>query len=238
MTTGTPLNSRSCDPLRGGERDLAAGGTRSDPFIGLTDRDELLTPPSIVPNSVEAARGFSWVASCAVWQRWSADDIDASMLDVEITGADVAPGYVIDGQTYVETSGNVIDAGDGDDYVAAGIGVDVVHGGDGDDDLYGMGDNDVLFGDEGSDFIRGDRVASADSDHATTDVLHGNDILVGGAAVDNLPASMHRDNWLDDGAGNDILLSGEGRCISIRRDAPWVAEKTTRAANDELRRTA
>ena len=147
MTTRTPLNSRSCDPLRGGKRDLAAGGTRSDLFIVFTDRtdvirvegwspemnvgitlaetitppattstgaqagafdildgtsaaeepfgltgndglsggdgDDLLPPPSIVPDSVEAARDFSWVASRAVGQRWSADDIYASMLGVE-----------------------------------------------------------------------------------------------------------------------------------------------------------
>jgi hypothetical protein len=157
MTTGTPLNSRSCDPLRGGERDLAAGGTRSDPFIGLTDRtdvirveewspeknvgitlaetiappattsagaqagafdilngtsaaeelfglagndglsggdgDDLLTPQSIVPNSVEAARGFSWVASRAIGQRWSADDIYASMLDVETRLSGLSRGW-------------------------------------------------------------------------------------------------------------------------------------------------
>ncbi len=243
------------DVLDGGEgSDLLLGGLGADTLNGGAGGDFIygsawgsiatpsaidFTPPAVAPGSIEAARGFSWVAQRAAGQRWSEDGRSAYFLDVAINGANVAPGFIAsDGLVHVEADGNVIDAGAGNDYVAAGMGDDRVHGGDDDDDIYGMGGDDVLFGDAGSDFITGDGLAAAGQGNTTPDTLHGDDILVGGSGRDVLlgqggadelyggseddqlwgddpslvdtPLEISGNDYLDGGSGNDEL-SGGGR---------------------------
>lgn len=55
--------------------------------------------------------------------------------------------------TLSEADGNVIDAGDGDDYVEAAVADDVVSGGAGNDQISGMEGNDFIGGGTGDDFI-------------------------------------------------------------------------------------
>ncbi len=103
-----------------------------------------------------------------------------------------------------DDGGNVIDAGAGDDFVAAGHGADVVWGGEGHDDLYGMGGADVLYGGEGDDRLYGDGPAagpaSATGMVTTPGARHGNDILDGGAGNDILIGQ----------GGSDIIFGGDG----------------------------
>jgi Ca2+-binding RTX toxin-like protein len=239
------------DLLDGGEGDdLLLGGFGADTLKGGNGNDFIFgsamgvvdtpaamnfKPPAIAGNAVEAARGFSWVASRATGQRWKNDT--ASFLGVAINGADAQPFFVAsNGIAYTENTGNVIDAGAGNDFVSAGTAADTVHGGEGDDDIYGLDGADVLFGDAGSDFIMGDGLDFVGSSVYTSSTKHGNDILIGGAGNDVLigqggndellggteddqlygdafakettPLEVHGNDVLDGGDGNDKLLGG------------------------------
>ncbi|NKX38983.1 Hint domain-containing protein [Tritonibacter mobilis] len=53
----------------------------------------------------------------------------------------------------VDSSANVVEAGDGNDTVATGKGADTIYGGDGNDAIYSGGDGDYVEGGEGDDTI-------------------------------------------------------------------------------------
>ncbi len=105
------------------------------------------------------------------------DRIDA--LDTQVPGAGL--------------NDDVVDAGAGEDSVAAGLGDDLVFGGADADILAGGRGDDTLFGGEGNDSIRGNE---------------GEDRLFGGAGDDTLKGGDDRDT-LDGGEGADFL-GGEG----------------------------
>lgn len=232
------------DFIDGGEgSDLLLGGTGRDTInggggddyifgsaVGTISRptDVNFTPPAV--SGVELARGFSWVV-------YNPPGVDGLGNDaITIAGTNTSPVFTwTDGHTYVETSGNVIDGGEGNDYIYAGTGADTVHGGTDDDSIVGMADADVLFGDAGDDLIWGDGPQGYYDDYTPLD-QHGDDILVGGAGNDQLvgqggddslyggadndklfgdddvltdtPPSIHGDDYLDGGDGNDVLKGG------------------------------
>lgn len=183
------------DYIEGGEgSDLVLAGFGADTVFGGAGNDVIygsaagginrpssvnFTPP--VTTDEEVARGFSWVATRKALPRWTGNV--AQLLSVGVVGATIAPSG--------ETTGNTIDGGAGNDFIAAGDGADIVHGGDDDDDIVGMGGADMLFGDAGSDFIWGDG--------------YSNDI----AAGIYTPNDAHGDDVLSGGAGNDVLV-GQG----------------------------
>lgn len=184
-------------------------------------------PPAL---GTELARGFGWVMYAQPLEDNPEDAADQwSQL-----------GYNFDALGAVSEDwyddGNVIDAGAGDDWVAAGNDEDVVHGGDGKDVLFGMDLSDVVYGDDGDDYVAGD---GGDSEGLrwTPAELHGNDVLYGGAGEDvvigqggddrlfggddddNLFGdsdritgvafatwAVHGQDFLDGGAGNDFLI--------------------------------
>jgi Ca2+-binding RTX toxin-like protein len=200
----------------GAGSDLIFGGTGADTLNGGAEADFIygsavgtiarptrvdFTPPTV--TDVEAARGFSWVASRADKPRLQ--DNVATLRYVTLTGADAAAVFTgAGGLAYVESSGNVIDGGAGDDYIAAGTGSDVVHGGADNDDLIGMRGNDLLFGDAGDDIVFGDGNNHAGSPEYTAPEYHGDDTLVGGAGNDVVAGQGGADE-LYGGADNDML---------------------------------
>jgi Ca2+-binding RTX toxin-like protein len=241
------------DVLDGGDgSDLLLGGTGADTLLGGAAADIIFgsavggisTPTSVnftSPGSSgeEVARGFSWVAYRGTSPRIQLDAQGRpiyTLRQMSVGGAIVSPGWVQGGQTMVETEGNVIDGGAGNDYIAAGTGADTVHGGLDDDDILGMDGADVLFGDAGADFIWGDGFQGSEASVFTPLERHGNDILVGGAGNDALvgqggddelyggseddalwgddpslidtPASAHGNDYLDGGDGADELTGG------------------------------
>jgi Ca2+-binding RTX toxin-like protein len=232
------------DVIDGGEgADLLAGGFGVDTITGGAGDDHIygsavgaidvptdvdFTPPAA--DGVEFARGFSWVI-------FNPPGVDANGIDsFNISGTTLRQGYVQgDGSLAVESTGNVIDGGAGNDSIFAGGGADIVHGGDDNDVIHGMGGADVLFGDAGNDEIGGDGSALDYLDY-TPPEFHGNDILVGDAGHDTLrgqggddvlyggteddhlwgddssqtftPLSVHGADYLDGGDGADQLVGG------------------------------
>lgn len=91
--------------------------------------------------------------------------------------------------------------GSGNDSLSGGIGMDTVDGGDGQDTISGGDGDDVLYGSDGDDLILGD----AGNDTLTGG--RGNDDLQGGAGNDVFNEDYGR-NWIDAGAGNDIIRIG------------------------------
>jgi Ca2+-binding RTX toxin-like protein len=99
----------------------------------------------------------------------------------------------------------IINAGGGNDWIAARPGLTIhasVNGGDGNDTLLSGPGNDSLFGEAGRDFLEG---------------FEGNDLLEGGASRDHIAGGDGNDtlrggasgDYLNGQGGNDILL-GQG----------------------------
>lgn len=225
--------------------DLVMGGSGADTIVGGAGNDVIygsaqglldrptnvnFVPPVLPSGTEEVARGFSWVVAREGSPRWTGDRVTLRLVDM--LGAAVTPSG--------ETTGNTIDAGAGNDYVAAGDGEDIVHGGADDDDIIGMGGADLLFGDDGSDIIFGDGFADGASDATyTLASAHGDDVISGGAGKDALfgqggadvllggadddllwgdddgsdngtPWSVQGNDYLDGGEGNDLLVGNGG----------------------------
>jgi Ca2+-binding RTX toxin-like protein len=217
------------DVLDGGDgSDLLLGGTGADTLLGGAAADIIFgsavggisTPTSVnftSPGSSgeEVARGFSWVAYRGTSPRIQLDAQGRpiyTLRQMSVGGAIVSPGWVQGGQTMVETEGNVIDGGAGNDYIAAGTGADTVHGGLDDDDILGMDGADVLFGDAGADFIWGDGFQGSEASVFTPLERHGNDILVGGAGNDAL-VGQGGDDELYGGSEDDALWGDDPSLI-------------------------
>ena len=208
------------DTIEGGAGDdLIKGGTGADSLIGGAGNDVILgsalgdvaTPFNVgaerdpVPAGWEAfTQGFSWTTLRQPGPRIDSNGV-LSFKVSGVRGAFTGPAWLVGEQWYIETSGNVIDGGAGDDYIAAGTAADVVHGGADDDDIFGQEDADVLFGDAGADAIVGDGFDSTDPEAFNAGGLwylpgsegHGADVIDGGAG----------DDWLW-GTGSDDEIYG------------------------------
>lgn len=204
--------------LAGFGADTISGGAGNDVIFGSAagtiNRPSKVdfTPPALTDftqAAEEVARGFSWVAARRALPRWT-DDV-AHLLNVSVLGATITPAG--------ETTGNTIDGGAGNDYIASGDGADIVHGGDDDDDIVGMGGADWLFGDAGSDFIWGDGYASNPTAGSyTPNDAHGDDVLSGGAGNDVLVGQGGSDQLMG-GAGDDWLWGDD--TDPDTRGMPW-----------------
>jgi len=117
---------------------------------------------------------------------------------------------------------DVIDLGNGDDFVSGRGGNDNLRGGAGNDTILGDNGNDRLFGDSGADFIEGgngndtidgggrnDTILSGNGDDSVIG-LTGNDIIFAGFGNDYVDAGSGNDR-IDGGTGEDVLLGGDGR---------------------------
>ena len=89
---------------------------------------------------------------------------------------------------------NIIEGGDGDDWLVGTPGDDCIVGYGGNDQLWGMLGNDTLFGGPGTDSLQ---------------ALAGDDTLLGGDGDDDLYGGGGYDR-LEGEAGNDFLEGGEG----------------------------
>ncbi|WP_430463904.1 Hint domain-containing protein [Tabrizicola sp.] len=101
------------------------------------------------------------------------------------------------------TTGKVIWAEGGNDYVLGGAGDDVIHGHDGNDDIFANGGNDTVYGGNDADQIYG----GTGDDLLIGDV--GNDYMQGDAGNDTVYGGIG-DDFLRGDAGNDIVAGGVG----------------------------
>jgi trimeric autotransporter adhesin len=208
------------DTIEGGEgNDLIKGGTGADSLLGGAGNDVILgsaledvnAPYAVgserepLPAGWEAfTQGFSWTTLHQPGPRIASDN-SVGMYVSGVRGAWVGPVWQEGDQYFIEASGNIIDGGAGNDYIAAGTDADIVHGGADDDDIFGMDDADILFGDGGADFIVGDGFNSTNPDAGYAYGLwyqpgaaHGDDVIDGGAGND----------WLWGTGGSDEIYGG------------------------------
>ena len=224
------LGGFGADTLNGGDGNDYIFGSAVGPIDRPTSVD--FKPP--VANGTELARGFSWVV-------YAGTD-DSGKAETNFVGANVFPYIPAPQGSYVESTGNIIDGGKGNDYIYSGTGYDLVHGGEGNDSITGLGGSDILFGDAGNDEIWGDGGKDINYGDYTPLDQEGNDILSGGDGDDTLvgqggddtvyggvgkdqlygddqnlidtPTSVHGNDYLDGGDDDDTLVGG-GRADTL-----------------------
>ena len=92
---------------------------------------------------------------------------------------------------------NVIEGGDGADYIEGGQGNDIIDGGAGNDYIYGLDGKDTISGGAGNDYIDGGK---------------GNDTIDGGKGDDKLFGGKGND-VISGGYGKDIIAGGKGQDV-------------------------
>jgi Ca2+-binding RTX toxin-like protein len=162
--------------------DVLAGGGGADLLIGGGGRDYLLGDADYAPSEEEFDWSFvGYADGSSSWYTFA----DPSKNDP------------------ASSDGDLIYAGDGDDWVVAGWGDDVVFAGAGRDFVAGNLGADTISGEDGSDTLYGGEARIGDlSDR-------GEDYLDGGDGNDSINGSAG-DNILLGGAGNDVIRSGPG----------------------------
>ena len=100
--------------------------------------------------------------------------------------------------------GNIIDGGDGDDYIEGGLGNDYIRGGSGDDVIYGLNGDDIIRAEGGDDYVDGGK------GNDDINVGSGNNIAFGGNGDDIIKAGSG-DNVMVGGRGSDSIKVGEGK---------------------------
>lgn len=221
------------DELDGGDGDdVIWGGAGSDRIKGGAGDDIIVSNMAAtmpggygeLPRAADEIKGPDNVVAqtrgSSILRWFVVRSADGSWLRVERAHVKNPQG----GEFYTpesESDQDVIDAGEGNDYVWAGRGADYIIGGGGDDRLAGLGGNDLILGGDGKDVIYGDdwarmRLEAVYSsregevygflprDEALkSPVLHGNDVIDGGAGDDEV--------WGD--GGDDVILGGSGKDV-------------------------
>jgi Ca2+-binding RTX toxin-like protein len=184
--------------LGGAGADLVMGGGGNDFVFGagfaFTNTVSSTSQAPLPSVGTELARGFSWVVY--------ATGISSTGFGSPFSFGGVAVDTVND-------QGNVIDGGDGTDYLFGGDKSDVIVGGVGNDLGFGMAGDDFISGGVGDDELLGDGSLAPGLFTTIPAAQHGNDVLVGGAGHDTLVGGGGADNLLG-GTGVDYLY-GDNR---------------------------
>jgi Ca2+-binding RTX toxin-like protein len=140
------------------------------------------------------------------------DNLSYSIDPNNMDGDDVIDGG--EGDDYIEGNAGNDDlyGGDGNDTIRGGEGKDDIYGGDGDDRLESGPGNDDIFGGAGKDYIRGsggNDFADGGADDDEMRMGGGNDIAEGGDGNDWMHGEAGNDELFGD-AGNDMLFGEDG----------------------------
>lgn len=194
LTGNDALDGRAGDDVLDGGvgDDLLAGGAGSDTIRGGAGKDVILSATGLSVLARQPDDEWGPPGGTTTW-------IQGSNWGVYSSGGG---GRTIEGggSTFMDTAGDFVDAGDGDDIVIAGRGNDHIQGGDGDDSLWGHGGDDILLGGEGADALNGDGIKDSGYYQTVADADHGDDFLDGGAGDDDMIG----------GGANDALYGGLG----------------------------
>ncbi|MBI2732967.1 MAG: hypothetical protein HYX44_06630 [Aquabacterium sp.] len=220
------------DGIQGGEGDdYIDGGTGTDLLLGGVGADSIFggdgadyifgsargsfgfpnRPQTPDPTWDVMAQGMSWFIIDP-----HTTDSQGNKYIFDVKGVDIRlyyPATTELGPNFYsfENTGNLIDGGEGNDFIAAGTGKDTAYGGAGDDIVFGLAESDAIFGNDGADSLWGDGYQDGNlySNVVYTPLeQHGNDTLVGGAGMDQV-VGQGGDDELYGGAGNDLLLGDD-----------------------------
>lgn len=250
--TSVPLeNADDSDYLDGGAgNDLIFGGSYNDTLIGGLDHDYLAAGAGA--DTIVGGTGHD-----TIWGDSSAHFVNRSGLPDDFLQREALVPVREDGnwwirereqawlhqlyeegKVYVDEFVNVsrdglvyndiIDAGEGNDFVLGEIGDDLINGGDGSDVLAGdrlnLSEAREAFYQQQVQLIDGTTVFKVDLHYADLDVsLHGDDRIMGGAGHDKLYGNGGNDHlWggadhdeLTGGEGNDVLSGGSGSDVYL-----------------------
>lgn len=187
------------DTIDGGSGDdLIAGGTGADHIQG-GDGNDYISSSSPVAGASQLGPNDTWnlwgppagrqiLSQGATWGIYDSGNGNLATWS-GVTPADPA-----------DTSGDVIDAGAGDDQVVASWGKDRVDAGSGDDWVYGLAEDDLLEGGDGADHLHGDGIVAPGLLNSVDAAHHGQDFIDGGAGDDSISGD----------GGSDQLFGGSG----------------------------
>lgn len=235
--SGDPLDDRNY--LDGGEGgDWMRGGNGEDTLIGQAGNDYMYGAPGNDWLSGGSDDDHVWGdSSFGLTDRWVYQDDDDKVTyryfrtTMGLLGsAGLSTPWQ---EPAVLTYNDVIDGGDGDDWLFGELGDDVLYGGNQDDVLVGdrinvnpqFDESIFLYGfTQFGDIYSGD-VFMADDPVVYSELpvdLHGNDVLVGGAGDDDIYGN----------AGHDLLQGGSGRDYLHGDDN--ILEQQSIGGNDRL----
>jgi Ca2+-binding RTX toxin-like protein len=238
------------DTLEGGEgNDFLAGGPGYDILKGGAGNDLLLVHASSGANEAvpffdaDGAGGYAgvtvaeqdWRTYFQDWQ-WSVGFLQtepSGRIEARIgfdflgpqTPTDPNAVRIVDYVSYglpgLDTEGDSLFGGAGNDTLIGYLGADNLSGDEGDDYLDGLEGNDQLLGGSGNDWITGslgddfisggaDTLATGATDNDTLFGEEGDDLIFGGAGDDVIEGDFHSANLTLDRHGNDTLFGGAG----------------------------
>ncbi|WP_176451945.1 putative Ig domain-containing protein [Rhodoferax sp. TH121] len=220
------------DQIDGGDgNDLIAGGMGADNIKGGAGDDTIFSDAYFRNWDGTALRQHTYVQPVGTpdeWQRpqqwngqWSLPAGATVFADggtwgtYELNGVRGTSVYYDVG---LDVASDVVDAGDGRDYVRTGAGDDRIQGGAGDDLLYAAAGSDVVEGGTGDDKLYGDEAGVSEDKHGNDflDGGEGSDLLIGGGRDDVLYGGSGADTLTGDGtvdvqySGNDYLDGEDG----------------------------
>lgn len=175
--------------------DLIGGGAGSDHILGGTGNDVILSAAGLLaPQRLRPEEQWASPEGSTTWTA-------SSTWGVYFNAANPGNHYIAGGgPASMETAGDIVEAGDGDDLVVGGLGGDYIEGNNGQDSLYGLGGDDALLGGTGNDEIQGDGIKDEGFYSTLDGALHGSDFIDGGEGDDQV---------VGDG-GSDVIYGGQG----------------------------
>lgn len=162
------------DGIQGGEGDdYIDGGTGTDLLLGGVGADSIFggdgadyifgsargsfgfpnRPQTPDPTWDVMAQGMSWFIIDP-----HTTDSQGNKYIFDVKGVDIRlyyPATTELGPNFYsfENTGNLIDGGEGNDFIAAGTGKDTAYGGAGDDIVFGLAESDAIFGNDGAGVV-------------------------------------------------------------------------------------
>ena len=215
------------DTLSGGEgADTIDGGSGLDWLTETIDQDAVLSNRRLTVQGSD----YEWVNRVARIERaiLTGTARDNSLVTIDFTARVTLMGEQGDDYLVGGSAADVIDGGEGNDYLRGRQGDDSLTGGDGDDTLNGGRGSDRLFGGDGNDGLSGwtgDDLLSGNMGDDTLLGLSGNDSVMGGGG-DDIALGGDDDDRINGQSGRDTVAGNAGTDV-IKDDPSEIDESFT-----------